>query len=66
MMADHDHNHEIFLDMCENGETEKVRMALAIGMDGNAVDNDGRTSLMSAASRGHVAVVELLIHRPET
>ena len=48
MMADNDNDHEIFLDRCE---TEKVRMALATGMDGNAAGNDGQTALMLAASR---------------
>ena len=67
MMADHDndHNHEAFLDMCKNGETEKVRMALVTGVDGNAAGNNGQTALMLAASRQHLAVVELLIQRPE-
>ena len=66
MMADHanDHNHEAFLDMCKHGETEKVRMALVAGVDGNAAGNHGLTALMMAACRGHLAVVKLLIQRP--
>ena len=53
MMADHDndHNHEAFLDMCENGETEKVRMALETGVDGNAAGNDGQTALMLSSKQ---------------
>ena len=62
MMADHD---QAFLVMCKKGETEKVRMALVNGANGNAADNGGWTALMKAASRGHVAVVELLILRPD-
>ena len=64
-MADHDndHNHEAFLDMCKHGETEKVRMALVAGVDGNATNNGGCTALMLAASNGHVAVVELLLQQ---
>ena len=64
-MADHDndHNHKAFLDMCKNGETEKVRMALVTGVDGNAADYDGWTALILAAHGGHLAAVELLLQQ---
>ena len=66
-MADHgiDIDHRPFLRMCCDGETEKVKMALKKGVNLKAADSDGKTALIWAADRGHVAVTELLLKQPE-
>jgi ankyrin repeat protein len=42
---------------------EAVRMLLDLGLDPNAANNDGRTSLMVAAMKGRSDVVQLLVDR---
>ena len=50
-------------DLCEEGNLEEVRAALARGEDVNSSDGD-MTGLMLALHRGHNSVVELLLSQP--
>ncbi len=43
------------------GELEEVRRQVSEGVDVNASDPDGRTSLMWAAFNGHATVIEFLL-----
>jgi uncharacterized protein len=50
----------ITFEWSEAEDLEAVKMCLALGIDVNAVDTDGRTALHGAAHKGRVAVIQLL------
>ena len=50
-------------DAAETGNVERVRTLINQGADVNAVGTSGKTPLMYAATRGHDAVLELLLQK---
>ena len=56
-----DVKNQLFVYLCEAGNTVKVEAALINGANVNAKDNYGRTVLMWAAINGHTETAELLL-----
>ncbi|MBR0279272.1 MAG: ankyrin repeat domain-containing protein [Synergistaceae bacterium] len=56
-----DVKNQLFVYLCEAGNTGKVEAALINGANVNAKDNYGRTVLMWAAINGHTETAELLL-----
>ena len=53
-----------FWQLCDDGDLEGVRAAIARGEDVNGVDDQNVTGLMWAVGRGHYSVVEVLLQQP--
>ena len=52
------------VELCENGDLERVTAALKNDADVNTKDEDDRTGLMRAVYKHHNSVVELLLKTP--
>lgn len=53
-------NEDLLIGAAGSGNVKEVSRLLADGADVNAKDKDGRTPLISAISKGHGAVAEVL------
>ena len=52
------------VELCRDGDLERVKLALQRGVDVNTKDKNGRTGLMQAVRNNHNSVVELLLNKP--
>jgi ankyrin repeat protein len=52
---------EKFIEAAMYGKLEKVRGAIADGINVNAIGSKGQTALMYAASYGHISIIQVLL-----
>ncbi|MCF4969159.1 ankyrin repeat domain-containing protein [Nostoc sp. CMAA1605] len=54
-------NLPLFFEMIREGNTEKVKELIAAGYNVNAIFEDGKTPLISAAHHGHLKIIKILV-----
>ena len=60
-MSNREEDLPLFFELIREGDGERVKELIASGYDVNAIFEDGKTPLISAAHHGHFEIVEMLV-----